>query len=42
MNEVGMGMAKDDGAVWDGYSPSDYTNLNIGKDVSDLFKYITE
>lgn len=37
-----MGMAKDDGAVWDGYSPSDYTNLNIGKDVSDLFKYITE
>lgn len=42
MNEMGMGMAKEDGNVWEGYSPSDYENLNIGKDVSDLFKYITE
>jgi hypothetical protein len=38
---VGMGMAKDSN-VWEGYNPSDYKNLNISKEVSELFKYITE
>jgi hypothetical protein len=38
---VGMGLAKESN-VWEGYNPSDYQNLNINKEVSDLFKYITE
>lgn len=39
---MGIHLEKNNDPVWDGYSPSDYTNLNIGKDVSDLFRYITE
>ena len=35
-----MEMGKEDN-VWEGYSPSDYDNLNIDDDVKDLFKYIT-
>lgn len=37
---MNMGMGKED-AVWDGYTPSDYDNLNIDAEVKDLFKYIT-
>jgi RIO-like serine/threonine protein kinase len=39
--DVGMGLGKESN-VWEGYNPGDYTNLNINKEVSDLFKYITE
>jgi hypothetical protein len=38
---VGMGLGKASN-VWEGYNPGDYQNLNINKEVSDLFKYITE
>lgn len=38
---MGMGIAKESN-IWEGYNPADYKNLNISKDVSDLFKFITE
>jgi hypothetical protein len=43
MTSVGgaMGGAKESN-IWEGYNPGDYKNLNISKDVSDLFKFITE
>lgn len=37
--DMGLGQKSN---IWEGYNPSDYENLNISPEVSDLFKYITE